>query len=221
MNATRVSVRAGRRPGMLLTIALLLSALMPCARGADIVATLTGTIAAGWDNFPLFNVGPEVPRVKGQRDLKGQAFNLVYRFDDGKGMATPPTQCAGSGSGILLGGQPLPASAVLTIGNVSFTFGTHLRNVKASAWRSVASNCSQSEIDFEVDEGVSPGNNVVGVRLKPANGGRPLTQNPDWRAPLTITGFDWDYSGFAITNGDYRHMANGTFDLKSLTVARK
>ncbi len=217
MFTRRVSVYAWVKPGMTF---ILLLAFLPRVKAAEIVATLTGTVAAGWDGFPLFNVGPPVPHVAWRRDLKDQPFTLVYRFDDSKGV-DQSKGCSGSSSGIIGKGKASPGTAVLTIGAVSFTFGERFANAQAQAYRAIASGCSDSQIIFIVSEGNNPTNNAVDVRLKPASGSRSLSQNPDWRAPLNISGFDWNYSGFAISNGGFFKSAKGTFNFTTLTIARK
>lgn len=215
MNAAQIHRHAGAslHSGIWLITVMLLLALRPLS-AAEIVVTLTGIVDAGWDNFPLFMVGPEVPRVKGQRDLKGQPFTVVYTFGDTKGQFTPPRTCPGSATGITGGRQALPATAVLTIGNVSFTFGTHMQNAHAGAWRSIASACSESEIDFDVNEGVSPMNNVVNFTLRPAKGTRSLAQNADWRAPVSIAGFDDNGSGFSSATAVLRTRPTGCLPLR-------
>ncbi len=221
MNTTYLHRRAGclRSSGKLLTAALLLLTVQT-AKCAEIVVTLTGVIAGGWDQFPLFNVGTKLKGNAGW-DLKGQPFTLVYTFDDIKGQATPPVNCPGAASGIKGDFDSSPGIVTLTIGEKSVTFGTR-KDSHSGIWREIDSSCSQSMMGLEVMEGGgwSNGNTIFNIRVMPAQGGRSLTQNPDWRAPLSIV--DPDNSGvFVITHrGDFGHEVKGSLDVKRLTVSQ-
>jgi hypothetical protein len=221
MNATRVSIPVGRRPGMTLTIALLLLAALRPAKGAEIVITLTGVIAGGYDQFPLFGVGTKL-RGNAGWDLKGQPFTLVYTFDDTKGKPTPPENCAGAASGIKGDFDSSPGVVTLTIGEKSVTVGTR-KDSHSGIWREINSSCSQSMMGLEVMEGGgwSNGNNIFNIRVMPVQGGRSLTQNPDWKAPLTVT--NPDNSGvFVISRrGDFGHEVKGSLDIKKMVISRK
>jgi hypothetical protein len=180
-------------------------------KAADIVVTVTGTLVGGGDSFPIFDVG---------RSLGGKPFTLVFTFDDAKGEKTPLASCAGSASGINGRGANSPGTAVLTVGTKSYTFGTR-KDAHSAAWREINSFCSQSLISFEIVEGVEPANLGVNIRIHP-NPGKSLTQNPDWRAPVSITdmeSFSNMDGGFFISRpGDFYHQAKSAFSFKSLTI---
>lgn len=209
------------RSGRLFTAwVILLAALRPMS-AADIVVTLTGVIAGGYDQFPLFDVGAKL-RGNAGWDLKGQPFTLVYTFDDTKGKPTPPVNCPGAASGIKGDFDSSPGIVALTIGQKSFTFGTR-KDSHSGIWREINSSCSQSVMGLEVMEGGgwSNGNNIFNIRVMPVQGGRSLTQNPDWRAPLSVS--NPDNSGvFVISRrGDFGHEVKGSLDVKQLTVTQQ
>lgn len=222
MNVAYLHPRAGslRSSGKLLIAAMLLLALRP-VKAADIVVTLTGVIAGGYDQFPLLNVGTKL-RGNAGWDLKGQPFTLVYTFDDTKGKPTPPVNCPGGASGIKGDFNSSPGIVTLTIGEKSFTFGTR-KDSHSGIWREINSSCSQSVMGLEVMEGGgwSNGNNIFNIRVMPAEGGRSLTQNPNWRAPLSVS--NPDNSGvFVISHrGDFGHEVKGSLDVKQLTVMQQ
>ena len=221
MNTIHSRQRAGRNfhPGMtfIATIMLLL-ALRP-AKGAEVVATITGVLQTGADQFHLFGGAP----VKGsdKRDLAGMPFTLVLTFDDAKGQSTPPPGfCPNSGSGITGEGASSPGTATLTIGGGTVVIGTR-KDSHSAAWRSIDVFCSQSQISFEVHEGNlgwANGKNMVNVTMTPTKGTRSLTQNPDWRAAVTTTAMDNNGGFFLSKPGDFRHEARGVFVVQKLTV---
>ena len=120
MNATRVSTPAGRRPGMTLTITLLMLTMFRQAKAADVVMTITGVLTGGWDQLGIFATGKEA------QNMGAKPFTLVFTFDDSKGRAHAEKQSSSlSGEGPQSG-----AKAVLSIGTGSFTFGGD----KFSSW---------------------------------------------------------------------------------------
>lgn len=222
MNTMHSQHKAGRnfRPGMTFIATSLLLLALPPARGADMVATITGVLVTGYDQFHLFGGAP----IKGsdKRDLAGMPFTLVYTFDDAKGRSTPPPgYCANSGSGITGEGASSPGTATLTVGGGTVVVGTR-KDSHSSAWRSIDVLCSQSQISFEVHEGNggwANGKNMVNVTMTPTKGTRSLTQNPDWRAPVTTTSMDNNGGFFLSKEGDFRHESRGVFDVKKLIVS--
>jgi len=221
MNTIHSRHKAGRiyRPGMtLIATTMLLLSLRP-AHGAEMVATITGVLQTGYDQFHLFGGAP----IKGsdKRDLAGMPFTLVLTFDDARGQSTsPPGFCPNSGSGITGEGASSPGIATLTIGGGTVVVGTR-KDSHSAAWRSIDVLCSQSQISFEVHEGNlgwANGKNMVNVTMMPAKGTRSLTQNPDWRAPVATTSMDNNGGFFLSRQGDFRHESRGVFDVKKLVV---
>lgn len=213
MNATRVSASVGRRPGILLTIFLLL-AMLPL-RAAEITATITGVLEGGWDHLGIFATGADA------KNMAGRPFTLVFTFDDTKG--TPQHgQCNGAaGSGVEGGGPDSPGKAVLTIGSASYTFGEN--GGSSGAWREVPGACSSTSlIGFYVNGATAHFDFApeVDVKMMPGKGSNSLTRNPDWRAPLSTTAVDNQTSCFVITRhggGD----AKGCFDIKKLEITKR
>jgi hypothetical protein len=208
MNATRVSIRAGRRSGKL-TILILLALTISQARASEITVTVTGTLMRG-NNHGIFGPDP---------DLTGKPFTVVFRFDDSNGRIPVPP-CEGTSTGFE-GMMPYSHNtATLTINGISYEFGK-AATAHSGAWRSIASRCSASQIRFQVDEGTTWANrNEVNVVINP-NPGPSLTQNPDWRAELSTTAIaPWtDFSMFMINHEDGK-AAIGAFIYKSVTISR-
>src|SRR5271157_2488848 len=115
---TRSVFSVGRKPGMALTIAVLLLAMVRPARAKEVVITITGVLGGGYDQLHMFNVGTKL-RGNGGWDIKGQPFTLVFIFDDSRGIPVGP-KCEKSGSGLEGGGKDSPGKAVLTIAGVSY-----------------------------------------------------------------------------------------------------
>jgi hypothetical protein len=203
MNARSVS--AGRRLGLMLIIASPWSA----AKAANIIVTVTGRIQIGTDNVGIFKLG----------ELRGQPFRLVYTFDDTKGRPLDSTAC-GNISGIAGGEATSPATALLTINGVSVEFGKR-SYAHSSTLRSIASECSPSNLLFQVSDGYDEARQVVIVAVHPPPG-RTLTQDPDWRGPLFIRDMvTWgEFNGFNIMR-DPRHGAHGAFAYESISIERK
>jgi hypothetical protein len=210
MYTKSVFIPAGRRLGIPTTLFLLAVSM----QAAEIVVTVTGTLSGGADGAGIFNAG---------KSLDGLPFELVFRFDDSKGMALVPNQsCPTSGSGITAIQGSSPGTAVLTVNGVSHEFGK-TRGAKSMAYRSIASWCSESGLRFEVDEG-SMGyfNTVVNVIAEPQEGTRSLTQETSWRAPLSTTAIkEWsNRSGFGIVR-NMMHQSGAQFKVKSITVEKE
>jgi hypothetical protein len=189
---------------------LLLILLVIASRAAEIKVTITGTMRSGEDTIGVFGVG---------QALANQPFTLVFTFDDTVGQAIRPS-CGNNGSGIVGTGAASPATAVITINGVSHEFGVG-PNAVSSAWRSIASFCSSSELRFQVNGG-KPGTGGVNVTIHPAQGANSLTQNPDWRGALSTTTMDrWaGLSAFSFSR-DFNHWARGAFYFNSVTIAKR
>jgi hypothetical protein len=212
MNTTGVRIRAGRRPGMAITLLMLAAVLRP-VKAAEIVITVTGDIVGGsGDMLHLFGA---------KDDIIGQPITIVFTFDDTKGKRTPIARCPGSATGIEGTGENSPGKAVVTIRGKSFTFGAR-KDSHSEVWREINSPCSNSQIAFEVDDNLNRGNTVISVKLYPADLEKSLTQNPDWRAPLSSSAMEQhnNRSGFAIQlPGDAGWRGDGaTVSVKSITI---
>jgi hypothetical protein len=183
------------------------------ANAAEIVVTITGTLNAGADLLNLFKLG---------ENYAGADFKLVYRFDDSKGKTVDGnTACGKTGNGIIGYNADSPATAVITINGISHEYGK-LENPVSKAWRSIASSCSASELQFSFGEGPQWYRSVVNVVLRPARGVRTLTQDVGWSAPVSTTEIEpWsNQSGFTVMQ-DAMHGTSAGFNVKSLTIIRK
>ena len=110
-------------PSSLVCLSLIAWFLTMClpehTSAAQIVVHITGTVNYGIDETGVFG-SPNA-------NLVGERFTLVYTFDDTKVQDTPVyctggVPCGSSASGT---GPSSPGTAVLTIGNGSFRFGTY------------------------------------------------------------------------------------------------
>lgn len=173
-NARSVSISAARKLGYLLIGTFLLLVMFRPAKGAQITITVTGTLNGGRDQLGIFG-GGVMPA--------GTPYTLVYTFDDSKGQPMKPG-C--TGSGITGGNEASPGTAVLTIREKSYTFGTG-KQPFSKAWRTTQSPCSGSEIAMDIAQGQFPSFSSVSIRVAP-QGSKSLTQDTDWRAPVSVTG---------------------------------
>ena len=217
MNSKQVSYLVGRKPGMVLTIAVLLLAMVRPARAKEVVITITGVLDGGYDQFHMFNVGTKL-RGNGGWDIKGQPFTLVFIFDDSKGKPISG-RCPNSGTGVEGGGPSSPGKAVLTVAGVSYTFDN--KRGSSGVWREITGQCGTSSFMAHVNEATAffdfaPS---VDVKILPGNGSRTLSQNPDWRTPISVTNVDNQTSCFFISRpGDHSHEAKGCFDIRKLEI---
>ena len=204
MNATRVSIRAGRKPGMILMFALLL--LTGCQsetpETGELVVTVTGTVGGGWDEYGIFFKGKEAI------NMDGQPFTLVFIFDGSKGEVQGDTDSSDL-SGV---GPQAPGKAVLTIGGGSYTFGGE----KFSRWNIYRSRAfvviSVSEKDINRFFDSSP---AVDVRM----GGRSLSESPDWRASLPRTDVEGDViNSFVISHSCCAKVTRGYLNVRTLEI---
>jgi len=168
----RRSVSAGIA---LLMLSLLLS--RP-AKGAEVVITVTGTLAGGNDYLGVFGIGRVMPA--------GTPYTLVFTVDDTKGQAFPSPQCSNSGSGFGGVRGASPVTAVLIVGKKSFEFGRR-PDAHSKTWRTIASRCSASEIGMEIMEAQYPLQMGVSIRVAPWPGAPSLTQDGNWRSALTVS----------------------------------
>jgi len=206
---------SGRGPGpgtALLTAALLFVALRP-AKGAEVVITVTGKLNGGNDYLGIFGMGTAMPA--------GTPYTLVYTFDDSKGRGIHPGNCPDGGSGIVGARQASPATAVLTINGKSYLFGRR-PDARSSTWRAVATGCSESGIAIDIVEGQSPLESKVGTRLVPVQGMRSLTQDSDWKSPVSLSKFyaQNTFNGFVITRpNQYSGATQGYFSVSMVTIS--
>jgi hypothetical protein len=154
------------------------------------------------------------------KNLEGQPFTLVFSFDDETGKKTQDDGCPDSASTITGTHSAFPATAVLTIGTKSFTFG----NYPDSLWtaqRQVKSGCSPNLIGFVVSEGHYPQGNAVDIRIVPADGKPPVSESQDWHTPLLPTEFSPDarYGDFSISRPhDFSTFTSGSLIVKTVKI---
>jgi hypothetical protein len=197
-------------PGIAFLAAIPLFLAVRPVRASEIVVTVTGIIEGGTGDF-LHIFGAK-------RNINGTPFTAVFTFDDAKGKPLSPYQCDGSATGTEGSGADSPGTAVLTIAGKSYAFGTH-KDSHSSAWRSITSRCSRSQITFQVDDNVNRLNTIINVNLHTENPAHSMTQNPDWRAALTSSAMQDDNdSGFAI-QGPGQSGDGGLFTVKSITIS--
>lgn len=207
MNTRSVSIRAGRRSGMAITLFALLVALRP-ARGAEVAITVTGTVNGVVDYMHIFGKAPTI--------AAGTPFTLVFTFDDAKGRSIMPGQCTQGGTGIAGAGQGSPGTAVLTIADKSYEFGRR-PGARSSAWRAISTGCSESGIAVLIMEGQAPFESKVGIKLAPTGSTRSLTQDVNWKSPVTLKEFYAanGMNGFMITRQN--NYGGGTFGYLSIS----
>jgi hypothetical protein len=214
MNTRSVSTHAARRLGKLFTALLLLLTACTPDQGAETTITVAGTLNGGHDYLGIFGMG--------QNMNAGTPYTLVFTIDDSKGGAINQ-RCPIGGSGISGFGQNNPVTAVLTINRKSYEFGRR-PDVRSSAWRTVASACSDSEIGMRITEGRAPLEMGISIRINPHPGSRSLTQETDWRKPLSLSNF---YARNTFNEFGIRQPGNnigGTssyLSVSSVTVSRK
>jgi hypothetical protein len=213
MNATRVSIPAARRPGKLLTAAFLLLTAFRPAKAAEITITVTGTLAGGNDYFGVFGMGRSMPA--------GTPFTLIYTIDDSVGGPMYPGSCPNAMSGTSGAREHSPVTAVLTVARKSYEFGRR-PDAKSSAWRYIATGCSQSEIGINITEGRAPLEMGISIRINPNQGAKSLTQDGDWRKAISLSNFYArnTFNSFAIRRpGNNMGGTQSYLVVKSLTVS--
>jgi hypothetical protein len=203
MNATRVSNRAWRKPGMAITIILLGLIALRQGKAAEINYTITGVLTGGWDQLGIFATG------KDAMSMGGKPFTLVFTFDDSKGKDDSNKQGSGiSGSGRYSGGK-----AVLTMGAGSYTFGGD----KYSGWAVYRSPTLITIVVNEARGSFFDFAPSVDLMIMPANGGTRF--GSDWKAPLSTTQVDNQTSCFFIRRlGVPGHEVKGCFDVRKVEV---
>ena len=143
------------------------------SHAATVVVTVTGT-AEGGDQYDIFHVGGR---------FRDQSFTLIFTFDDS--VNTEKSQngfCPGlhirnSGSS-----SSAPVTAVLSIGDGSFTFGED----PTGNWSIV--RCADGEIFLTMNEGIEPHIEGFDLRLRP-EGKSAVAQSLDWKTPLAKIDF--------------------------------
>jgi hypothetical protein len=192
----------------------MLLAMFRPAKAAEVVITLTGTLSGGYDRFPMFNVGRKLAGAGGW-DISGQPFTLFFFFDDTKGKKKQ-TAC---GSTIEGGNDDSPGSAILVINGVTHKFGNG-RGTSGLSKNIAGAQCSVSYIFMGVDQATKFFDfaSSVDVRLYPGKGSPSLSQNPDWRAPLSTENVDNQSSCFYIS-GEHGHEAKGCFNVQKLEIS--
>jgi hypothetical protein len=96
------------------------------ARGATVIATITGTVTSGKDYTGVF--------VALGGNLAGYSYTLVYTMNDTEGVPIYGTWPADCDNGLQSSGLNTPVpQAVLTINGKSYTFGTHTPS-SVSSW---------------------------------------------------------------------------------------
>jgi hypothetical protein len=209
-----VSISAARKLGIISTLILSLAASHAIA--GNIYITAKGTVR-GEDYLHFFIAGflwPEtiIP--------KGTPFQLIFTFDDAKGEPIT-TRCANSGSGVTGVGEHSPGTASIMIDDASYAFGRK-DNAQSRIWKGVPSSCGNGGgIVIDVSEGRKPAMSTISLRIHPAQGSARLTQDADWRSPVSLSRFSApeDENTFVITRpGNYGLMTRGFLKVESVIV---
>ena len=162
-----------------MTRIFMLAALLPLAGiASEIEITVTGIVGSGDDNSGIF--GPK------NGDLATEPFDLVFTFDDTKGMETEET-CAGATAfvSITSTAQSNPGTALLTIGAGSFTFGVLNASYGASSEAGkIDPDCSDAQIYLAAGDGYyGDGSGLTGTVY--AAPGTTFGTDPNWYAPFS------------------------------------
>jgi hypothetical protein len=183
-------------------------------QGAETIITVTGTLHGGHDYLGIFG--------KGQNIHAGTPYTLVFTIDDSKG-GEMRQGCPIAGSGISGFGQNNPVTGVLSINGKSYEFGRR-PDVRSSVWRTVASVCSESEIGIKITEGRFPLEMGVSIRINPNMGTRTLTQEKDWRKPISLSNFYArnTFNEFGIRQpGNNKGGTQSYLSVDSMAISRK
>jgi hypothetical protein len=142
--------------------------------------TIRGTVSTGTDGTGVFGFAPGT-------SLAGLPFVLVYTFDDTKGTEQVSSGKVPYGSSVTGIGPTSPGTAVLQIGNGSFSFGTPTVNVSSTAYRYVIPAGGDIGDFPTVWESVTDDGTIVTMNVEQAATSPPMTSNYDWRAPFSYT----------------------------------
>src|ERR1700761_6525131 len=118
-----------------------------------VVVTITGTAAGGGRG------------VFGGDDLEGKPFTLSFSFDPSSAQVGGSSRCPGT-SAIARGAAPgSRATAILTIGNASYTFGSKV-NSKWQASRYLKSPCGDDGLfTLHIDESIGDSMSGIDIRV--------------------------------------------------------
>jgi hypothetical protein len=178
-------------------------------RAAKVVITVTGTVGIGVDTSGVF--GPP------DSSLLGEPFTLVFTVDDTAGVqntANCPNGLPYSSS-ITSTATSNPATAVLTIGSGSFTFG--VSSGPSSAILLDIPNCFDvaSLIYLGVDDVATGVNNSVGGYVYPTPG-TVLTTNISWEAPFSNANIFSDLGFSILETGPPIQWASGILNAQTI-----
>jgi hypothetical protein len=175
-----------------------------------VVVTLTGT-AAGEDSG-----------IFGVSDLNDQPFTLSFSFDGGGAQLGGSSECPAT-SAVVRGAAPNShATAILTIGSASYTFGSKA-NSRWQASRYLKSPCGNDGLfALHIDESVGGSMSGIDVRVSPKQSARPVITSLDWHSALNnVTEIDQSPSccNFLIMDPhNPSKYAKGSLFLKTVTV---
>lgn len=175
-----------------------------------VVVTITGTAAGG-------DMG-----VFGVNDLKGKPFTLSFSFDPSSAQVGGSSRCPGT-SAIARGAAPASrATAILTIGNASYTFGSKATS-KWQASRYLKSQCGDDGLfALHIDESVGDSLSGIDVRVSPKQFTKPVITSLDWHSTLNnVTDIDQNpnFGNFLIMDPhNSSKYAKGNLFVKTVTV---
>jgi len=175
----RLQFRSARSSSFVCFVALCLAATEAVA--SQVIITVTGTMSSGHDSSGVF--GPT------NGDLTGKNFTLVFTVDDTAGVKNTAT-CGGVPyfTSITSTTSSNPATATLTIGGGSFTFGvlnaSYEANSEVAWYYASAPTCSaDSQIYLAAGDGYYGNGSGLNGYVYPATG-TILTSNSNWEAPF-------------------------------------
>jgi hypothetical protein len=217
--STAASVKRIGMMGAVSAMMIVVSALRiaPVASAATVTFTITGTMASGTDLTGVFG-------FPANSDLTGQSFNLVFTFDDTKGLQEPIGSSPQCGSQIVTFATSNPGTAVLQIGSGTQTFGDLAGFAPSSENDRYTQKCQSknNQIFLNIEDYPHPvgGENYIGGTLYPAIGAIPAADY-SWEDSFSDSNL-LPISQIAFTTwttlGATRH-AYGTLNATSIAIA--
>jgi hypothetical protein len=196
--------------GKCLILSGLILGALPALRAEKVVVTITGTATAG-DMYGIFGLG---------KAFTDQPFTLVVTFDDANAQINQGGDYPGTSSLLVETGASSAATAVLTIGNGSFTFGEQA-NSRLEAARYLQIYGRESSISLSISEGQDPQIQGFSVMLQPVEGNPLMTKSLDWHSPLAQTEYDPQprLGTFAISKPhDFIKLTKGYLIVKTVSI---
>jgi hypothetical protein len=203
-----------RNRALIFMVALAAFGPIRVARGTEIIAPITGTVASGNDNSGVF--GPAKSK------LAGRAFTLTFTFDDSKGIQNVDlNNCVPDFSSITSTATSNSGTATLTISADSFTFGVlNTAEGAYSEFARYAPHGADSQVFLTAGDGYYLGGSGIGGYVHPATGSI-LTPDYDWKDSFSdsnlynTASLSFEISELGITN---QFVTDGSLIPQTITV---